>query len=72
MLLHTDKTFNERVTRDETCPSLTEPLDIPTDQHMQTSQDAATHSQAAEKRGMGAHPSTLYYVNTARKLSIGL
>ena len=73
MLLHTDKTGNERVTRDETCKSLTEPLDIPTDQHMHTSQDAtAAQPQAAEKRGMEAHPSTLYYINTARKLSIGL
>ena len=72
MLLHTDKTRNERVTRDETCPSLTEPLDIPTDQHMHTSQDAATQPQAAEKHGMGAYTSTLYYINTARKLSIGL
>ena len=72
LLLHTDKTRNERVTRDETCPSLMEPLDIPTDQHMHTSQDAATQPQTAQKHGMGAHPSTLLYINTARKLTIGL
>ena len=64
MLLHTDKTRNERVTRDETCKSLIEPLDIPTDQHMHTSQDAATQPQTAQEHGMGAHPRGWFQLET--------